>query len=147
MKIPISTLLAQKDPIIRSIHPTATVQDAVAIMASYKIGCVLIVEHNQLLGIFTEHDVITRVVVPGIDHRTTPISRVMTPEPFTVEPSLTLDKAMAIISEKRMRHLPVVEAGRLIGLVSIGDLNKWIVEHLRYEAASLRNYVSGEYPG
>ena len=93
------------------------------------------------------HDVITRLIVPGLDPRTTPIAQVMSPNPFTVEPTLTLDKAMALISEKRMRHLPVVADGRLVGLVSIGDLNKWLVEHLRFEAATLRSYVSDQYPG
>ena len=147
MKIPISAFLAQKDPIVRSVPPTATIQEAVATMATYRIGCVVIMEEDRLTGIFTEHDVITRVVVPGVDPRTTLIAQVMTPQPFTVDPSLTLDKAMALISEKRMRHLPVVEAGRLVGLVSIGDLNKWIVEHLRYEAATLRSYLTSQYPG
>jgi CBS domain-containing protein len=147
MKTPIAALLAKKDPVVRSVAPTSTVQEAVAAMARYRIGCVLILDESRLTGIFTEHDVITRVIVPGIDPRTTPISQVMSPEPFTVEASLTLEKAMALISDKRMRHLPVVEDGRLIGLVSIGDLNKWIVEHLQFEAATLRSYVSDQYPG
>ena len=145
--IPISTLLAQKDPVVRSVPPTATAQDAVITMATYRIGCVVILDANRLVGIFTEHDVITRLIVPGLDPRTTPIAQVMSPNPFTVEPTLTLDKAMALISEKRMRHLPVVADGRLVGLVSIGDLNKWLVEHLRFEAATLRSYVSDQYPG
>lgn len=147
MQIPISTLLAQKDPVVRSVPPTATVQDAVAMMATYRIGCVVVMEADHLAGIFTEHDAITRVIIPGIDPRTTPIAQVMTARPLTVESTLTLGKAMAIISEKRVRHLPIVEDGRLIGLVSIGDLNKWMVEHLQFEAATLRSYVACQYPG
>ncbi|MBK8475122.1 MAG: CBS domain-containing protein [Opitutaceae bacterium] len=147
MKIPISALLAQKDPVIRWVAPGATVQDAVAAMAAHRIGCIVIIDDDHLAGLFTENDLLVRVVAAGLDPRTTPITRVMSPRPITVEPSLTLDKTMALISEKRVRHLPVVEGGRLVGLVSIGDLNKWIVERLQSEADALRSYVTGQYPG
>ncbi len=147
MKIPISALLAQKDPTVRSVPTTASAHDAAAAMAAYRIGCVVVLDGDRLAGIFTERDVLTRVVAAGLDPRTTPITRVMTPSPLTVDPTLTLEKAMALISEKRMRHLPVLDAGRLVGLISIGDLNKWVVEHLEYEAATLRSYISGQYPG
>lgn len=147
MKIPISALLAHKDPAVRTVPVTASAHDAVAAMAAYRIGCVLVMDGERLAGIFTERDVLNRVVAPGLDPRATPLAQVMSPHPLTVDASLTLDKAMALISEKRMRHLPVLEAGRLVGLVSIGDLNKWVVEHLEYEAATLRSYISGQYPG
>jgi CBS domain-containing protein len=107
----------------------------------------VVLEGERLAGIFTERDVLTRVVAAGLDPRATPVARVMSPQPLTVDPTLPLDKAMALISEKRMRHLPVLEGGRLVGLISIGDLNKWIVEHLQYEAETLRSYISGNYPG
>ncbi len=147
MKIPISALLAQKDPVVRWVAPSATVQDAVAAMATHRIGCIVVIDDGRLAGLFTEHDLLIRVVAAGLDPRTTPVTRVMSPRPITVEPSLTLDKTMALISEKRVRHLPVVDGDRLVGLVSIGDLNKWIVERLQFEAASLRSYVSDQYPG
>ncbi len=146
MKIPISALLAQKDPTVRWVSTQASAHDAVAIMAAHRIGCVCVLEGEQLVGIFTERDVLTRVVAAGLDSRETPVARVMTPRPFTVEPSLPLDRAMSLISEKRMRHLPVVDGGRLVGLISIGDVNKWVVERLQREADSLRSYISGQYP-
>ena len=95
MKTPVSALLALKDPVVRSVPPTATIQDAVATMSTYRIGCVVILDEGRLAGIFTERDVLNRVVVPGIDPLTTPISQVMTSEPLTVGPTLALDKAMA----------------------------------------------------
>jgi CBS domain-containing protein len=147
MKIPISALLAQKDPVVRWVPPTATVQDAVATMAEYRIGCVVILDGEHLVGIFTERDLLARVVAAGLNPVTTPITRVMSPEPVTVEPTFTLDRTMALISDTRMRHIPVVEGDRLVGLVSVGDLNKWIVERLRFEAETLRSYVTGQYPG
>lgn len=118
-----------------------------AAMNAHKIGCIVILDGERLAGVFTERDVLTRVVATGLDPKATPITQVMSSSPLTVEPTLTLDKAMALISNKRMRHLPVLEDGRLIGLVSIGDLNQWLVEHLRFEADTLRSYVTGNYPG
>ncbi len=147
MKIPISALIAQKDPVVHSVPVSASAQVAAEAMAQHRVGCVVVLDGDHLVGIFTERDVLTRVVAAGLDARTTPVSRVMSPQPLTVAPSLPLEKAMALISEKRMRHLPVLDAGRLVGLVSIGDLNKWVVEHLQYEADTLRSYISGQYPG
>jgi CBS domain-containing protein len=146
MKIPISALLAQKDPTVRCVSIKASVQDAVTIMTAHRIGCVCVLEGERLVGIFTERDVLTRVVAAGLDPSTTPVVRAMSPQLVTIEPTLPLDKAMALISEKRMRHLPVLEDGRLIGLISIGDVNKWVVERLQHEADSLRSYISGQYP-
>ena len=121
-------------------------QAAAAAMAARNIGCILVVEGDRLAGIFTERDLLIRVVTPGLDPRTTPVTCVMSPLLYTVDPTVTLDKAMALISEKRTRHLPVLEHGKLVGLISIGDINKWVVERLQYEADSLRSYISGQYP-
>ncbi|MFT3831210.1 MAG: CBS domain-containing protein [Opitutaceae bacterium] len=146
MKIPISALLAQKDPTVRCVSHLASAQDAVAIMTAHRVGCVCVLESERLVGIFTERDVLTRIVAAGLDPRATPVVRVMTPQPLTIDPSLPLDRAMALISERRMRHLPVLEDGRLIGIISIGDVNKWVVERLQHEADNLRSYISGQYP-
>ncbi len=146
MKIPISALLAQKDPTVHTVPTGASVQAAAAAMAARNIGCILVVEGDRLAGIFTERDLLIRVVTPGLDPRTTPVTCVMSPLLYTVDPTVTLDKAMALISEKRTRHLPVLENGKLVGLISIGDINKWVVERLQHEAESLRSYISGQYP-
>ncbi len=146
MKIPISALLAHKDPTVHTVPSTASVHNAAAAMAAHNIGCILVVEGSRLAGIFTERDLLMRVVTPGLDPHTTPVTCVMSPLLYTVDPSVPLDEAMTIISEKRTRHLPVLDEGRLVGLISIGDINKWVVERLELEAETLRGYIAGRYP-
>lgn len=146
MKIPISALLAQKDPTVRCVSNKASVQDAVSIMTAHRIGSVCVMEGERLVGIFTERDVLTRVVAPGLDARQTQVAKVMSTQLVTIDPSLCLDRAMAIMSDRRTRHLPVLDQGQLVGLISIGDINKWVVERLQYEADSLRSYICGQYP-
>ena len=146
MKTPISALLAQKGTTVYTVRDSATAQDAANDMVTHNIGCVLVVDDSRVLGVFTERDLLTHVVALGLDPRTTPIARVMSPLRYTVEPSAPLETAMALISEKRVRHLPVLDDGKLVGLISIGDINKWVVERLQYETESLRSYISGQYP-
>ena len=146
MKTPISALLAQKGSTVYTVRETTTAQDAANDMVTHNIGCVLVVDDSRVLGVFTERDLLTRVVVPGLDARATPVTQVMSLLRYTVEPGAPLETAMALISEKRTRHLPVLDDGKLVGLISIGDINKWVVERLQYEADSLRSYISGQYP-
>jgi len=146
MKTPISALLAQKGTTVYTVRDSATAQDAANDMVTHNIGCVLVADDSRVIGVFTERDLLTHVVAPGLDPRTTPIARVMSPLRYTVEPSAPLETAMALISEKRVRHLPVLDDGKLVGLISIGDINKWVVERLQYETESLRSYISGQYP-
>lgn len=147
MKTPISALLKGKAPDVHWVPPTATVQEAVDVMVARRIGCVLVLAEGAPVGIFSERDVLTRVVGRGLDPRATAVSAVMTTALCTISLDTPLDAAMALISTKRVRHLPVLEGGRLAGLVSIGDVNKWVVDHLQFEAETLRSYVSGGYPG
>ena len=146
MKTPISALLAQKGNTVYTVRESASAQDAANDMVTHNIGCVLVVDDSRVLGVFTERDLLTRVVVPGLDARATPVTQVMSLLRYTVEPGAPLETAMALISEKRTRHLPVLDGGKLVGLISIGDINKWVVERLQYEADSLRSYISGQYP-
>ena len=146
MKTPISALLAQTGNTVYTVRESASAQDAANDMVTHNIGCVLVVDDSRVLGVFTERDLLTRVVVPGLDARATPVTQVMSLLRYTVEPAAPLETAMALISEKRTRHLPVLDGGKLVGLISIGDINKWVVERLQYEADSLRSYISGQYP-
>ena len=147
MKTPISALLQAKPRVLHTIAPAATVQEAVGMMNSRKIGCLVVLENDRLAGIFTERDVLTRVVAGGLDPRSCSVASVMTTDLRTITPDTALDEAMLLISERRVRHLPVVENDRVTGLVSIGDINKWAVDHLKFETESLRSYVAGGYPG
>jgi CBS domain-containing protein len=111
-----------------------------------KVGATLVMEGDRLVGIFTERDVLSRVVAAGLNPSTTPMERVMTPNPITVSSTTTIEDVMALFTNKRFRHLPVVDNGRLVGLISIGDILRRMVETHRHEAEQLKQYIAGGYP-
>jgi CBS domain-containing protein len=121
------SLLEDQKPIVHSIGPEVSVTECVRLMNEFRIGSMLVMEDGQLLGIFTERDAITRVLGAGLDPVSTDISRVMTKDPVWVTPSTTLEEAMGIVTNKRIRHLPVIEDGRLLGVVSSGDLTHRLI--------------------
>jgi CBS domain-containing protein len=143
MNTSISTLLASKGGALRTVPSTVTVAEAVQEMNRHKIGAILVMNEATLTGIFTERDVLTRVVAGNLDPKTTPITAVMTANVLTVAPTATVQQVMDIFAERRCRHLPVIEAGRLTGLISIGDVSRWVANAHRAEAESLRQYISG----
>ena len=146
MNIPVSVLLERKGPAVHAIAPTLSIFDAVAEMNRHRIGAILVVDGARLVGIFTERDVLRRVVGAGLDPRRALVTDVMTADVLTIRPDSTLDETTAIFTEKRCRHLPVVDGGKLIGLISIGDITRWIGEASRAEAEHLKNYISGGFP-
>jgi CBS domain-containing protein len=121
------SLLEDQKPIVHSIGPEVSVTECVRLMNEFRIGSMLVMEDGQLLGIFTERDAITRVLGEGLDPVSTDVSRVMTKNPVWVTPSTTLEEAMGIVTNKRIRHLPVVEDGRVLGVVSSGDLTHRLI--------------------
>jgi CBS domain-containing protein len=125
----LSSLLDEQNPIIHSVGPGASVTQCVRRMNEHKIGAMLVMEDDQLIGIFTERDAITRVLGAGLDPSSTKISAVMTENPVWVSTSTTLEEAMGIITQRRIRHLPVVEDGKVLGVVSSGDLTHYFVEN------------------
>jgi CBS domain-containing protein len=142
MNTTITTLLEQKGGGVYTI-PTVTVAEAVQEMNMRKVGSVLVMNGLRLAGIFTERDVLRRVVGACLDPELTPIAKVMTVDVLTVEPSATVQEVMDIFTEKRCRHLPVMQAGRLVGVISIGDVSRWVANLHRAEAESLRQYIAG----
>jgi CBS domain-containing protein len=146
MNTPISALLERKGARVHSVSPAETVTAAVAEMNRQRVGCVVVLDGDRLVGVFTERDVLQRVVGAGIDPSQTRISAVMTPDVITVTPATTVQEAMAIFTEKRCRHLPVLVSGRLAGLISIGDLSRWMVDVHRAESEHLKNYIAGGFP-
>jgi CBS domain-containing protein len=144
MNTSIATLLEQKSGALFTIPTTVTVAEAVQEMNANKVGAVLVMSGQRLAGIFTERDVLRRVVGADLDPKFIPITSVMTSEVLTVEPAATVQQVMDIFTEKRCRHLPVVEHGRLLGIISIGDVSRWVANMHRAEAESLRQYISGE---
>jgi CBS domain-containing protein len=146
MNTSISVLLEHKGKATVSVSPFGTVSQAAQEMNLRRVGSVLVMESGRLIGIFTERDVLWRVVAAGLDPKTTPLSQVMTRNPITVGPDTPIQCVMDIFTEKRFRHLPVVDEGRLLGLISIGDVLRWAAEVHRQEAEQLKQYITGGYP-
>jgi CBS domain-containing protein len=146
MNTSIAVLLEHKGSVVFSVPQDITVAAAVKEMTSHKVGATLVMEGGRLVGIFTEPDVLSRVVAAGLDPATTPMERVMTPNPITVASTTTIEEVMALFTNKRFRHLPVMDNGRLVGLISIGDILRRMVDMHRHEAEQLKQYIAGGYP-
>jgi CBS domain-containing protein len=146
MNTPVSVLLARKGHSVQTIASSATVADAVRVMNEKRIGSILVMEQGLLAGIFTERDVLTRIVGAGRDPMRTVVAEVMSAHPHTITPMTTTAEAMAIFTNERCRHLPVLGEGRLEGLISIGDVSRWLTDSHRNEAEQLRQYITGGYP-
>jgi len=140
MNTPISVLLARKPvPSVHTLAPTATVKEAVKLMNQHRFGCVLVVDVANLVGIFTERDVLTRVMGRERDPATTPLSAVMTVHPLTVSPTDTVEEVLTVITGHQVRRLPVRDRkGDIVGLISIGDLARWLVEKRQAEKSAAK---------
>lgn len=138
----IRTILETKGPLVHAVSPWATVATAVHEMNAARIGALVVLEEERLLGIFTERDVLVRIVAAGLDPAATPVGEVMTREVVTIRPDTRVEEAMQLVSRRRCRHLPVVDGGRLVGLVSSGDLTEWLVRHHEAEISDLVGYVT-----
>jgi CBS domain-containing protein len=142
----ISVLLEYKGPTVFSVPPSLTVADTVHEMNRHRVGCVVVMDAGRLAGIFTERDVLTRVIAVDLDPRTHTVGEVMTRNVLTIKPETTVDEAIEIFTQNRCRHLPVVVGGQVAGLISIGDTTRWLAEAHRHEAEQLKQYISGGYP-
>ena len=143
MNTSIRTLLEQKSTDLFSVANTVTVAEAVQEMNDHMVGAVLVMEGSRLAGIFTERDVLKRVVGTEVDPRRTAVTSVMTTPVLTIAPTATVQEVLDMFTQKRCRHLPVLEDGRLLGLISIGDVSRWMADQDRAEAESLRQYIAG----
>lgn len=143
MNAPVSALLERKGSSVQSLAPSASVAEAVAMMNRNQISSILIIESGRVAGIFTERDVLRRVVGESRDPRTTPVSLVMSAGVTSITPKTTIEEALTVFTQRRCRHLPVLDAGRLAGLISIGDISRWLAEAHRTEAQHLKNYING----
>lgn len=132
---------------IYSVRPEATVFEAVSRMTELNIGAIIVSEGESILGIMTERDYLRFVADQGRTARNTPVSELMTRRLLFITPTVEIDEAMAIMTEKRVRHLPVMHDGMLIDIISIGDLVKQIVENQRAHIAILETYINDPYPG
>lgn len=146
MQSTLSAVLQHKGHEVLTIAPDAKVIDAVRKMNEHGVGSLLVMNGDEVVGIFTERDVLRRVVDAEHDPRTTKVAKVMTRELITVRQRMTVTEAMAVVTEKRCRHLPVIEDGRLLGMVSIGDLTRWVSREQAIHIQDLVNYITGQYP-
>lgn len=144
MSASVSILLDRKGSTVHALPPAASVLDAVQLMNQTQASSVLIVDQGRLAGIFTERDVLRRVVGSGLDPRTTPLSAVMSAGLTTITRTTGIEEAHAIFTSRRCRHLPVLEDGRIVGVISVGDISRWLSDMNRAEAESLKSYISGE---
>jgi len=140
----IKHLLDSRGRHIVSVPPDTTVLDAITLMADKTIGSLVIMDDDELLGIITERDYARKVIIKGRSSRTTLCSEIMTTGVFTTSSSESVNDCMALMTEKRIRHLPVVEDNRVIGMISIGDLVEAIISDQKEEIEQLGHYISGQ---
>ena len=142
----ISTILNGKNGAVWSITPDRTVFEAIQLMAEKNVGALPVMEDQRLVGIFSERDYTRKVVLRGKSSRETLVREILSSNVVTVSPCETLEDAMRKMTEFRIRHLPVIEEGTLIGIVSIGDLVKWIISAQTATIDHLEGYITGRYP-
>lgn len=139
-------VLAEKGHEVYAIGPRATVRQAVQRMNEHGVGALLVLDDGRLVGIFTERDVLRRVVDAGRDPHTTLVAEVMSSPVVTIRPETSVRGAMETITKLRHRHLPVVESGNIIGMVSIGDLLRWVTYYQQREIEHMTDYITGRAP-
>ena len=142
----INEILAYKGSHLWTIAPDATVFEAIHLMADKNIGALLVLEDEKLLGVVSERDYTRKVAVKGRASRETKVREVIA-APITATPSHTVEDCMRLMTENRVRHLPVLEGDKVVGLVSIGDLVNWIISAQSATIHQLESYISGHYPG
>ena len=141
----VSSILAHKKAsTVWSIGPNAMVIDAIRLMDEKNVGALPVVDHGTLVGIVSERDYTRKVIVKGRSSKDTPVSDIMTKEPLTVNPSNSATECMRIMTEKRVRHLPVLEGTKLVGILSIGDVVNWLMLALKETIDNLERYSLAE---
>lgn len=146
MDTPISRLIENKGNRIVSISPDASVLEAAQKMRDEKIGAIMVMEKNALVGIMSERDIMNRVVAEEKDPAATLVQDVMTTRVSVINPRITVRDAMQIVTEKHLRHMPIVQNGELMGMLSSGDLTRSIVSEEEEYIETLFEYISGSYP-
>ena len=137
-------ILARKGSAVWSISPDATVFEAIQLMADKNVGALPVVDNSRLIGIISERDYTRKVILKGLSSKDTPVRDIMTREMLTASPSDGIQDCMRVMTEKRVRHLPVLLGTKMIGIVSIGDVMKWVISA---QAETIERYLTGDYLG
>ena len=144
MKTVAQILRSKPDQTVYTITPTASVFDAVKLMAEKSIGALVVMTEEQVVGIITERDYARKIILMARSSKDTPVRDIMTSAVMYVRPDQASEECMVLMTENRLRHLPVMEGGKLIGLVSIGDLVKDIISEQKFMIQQLEHYITGE---
>ncbi|WP_298708313.1 CBS domain-containing protein [Chitinophaga sp.] len=139
-------ILVGKGHAVYSVHPDSTVYEALKVLVDRNVGALTVVDNEHFMGIFSERDYARRVILKGRASKETTIREIMTEHPITVNDDETIENCMCKMTDKRIRHLPVVDAGgRLIGIVSIGDVVKYIMDEQKHIIENLECYITGTH--
>lgn len=144
---PIRAVLKGKSGEIWSIRPEATVYEAVEMLADKRIGALLVMAEGKLVGILSERDYARKVILKGKASKQTLVNEIMTSPVIAVTPQETVDQCMTLMTNRRIRHLPIVQDDKVVAVLSIGDLVKWLVTAQEETIQRLEDYISGKYPG
>ncbi len=139
----VKQLLDEKGHDIQSVHPDESVFDAIQKLANANIGSLIVVEDGRPVGIFTERDYARSVILKGKSSPTTPVRDIMTTRVVYAQPEQTVEECMAVMTDKHIRHLPVLDGEKLIGMISIGDLVKSIIAEQKFTIEQLEHFIHG----
>ena len=146
LNAPVRSLIVQKGNVLWSIAPEDSVFDAIARMSEKHVGALVVVSAGHLVGIITERDYARKVVLKGRQSRDTHVLEIMTAPVLYVTPEHSIGQCMHLMTSRRIRHLPILEGDRVLGVVSIGDLVNWIITTQNETIRHLHNYITGTYP-
>ena len=143
----VNSVLVQKSGNLVHVRSGDMLVEALRQMRDNRVRSVLVIDDDVLVGIVTQGDSAIRVLLPGLDAKQTPVSQVMTRNPVTVKPADSLEGCMAMMASRGFRHLPVVDAGKVVGVISIGDVVKDIIQDLQLNVGELTRYIMNDGPG
>jgi len=143
----ISAVLHGKGSQVFSISPQTMVHEAIRIMAEKNVGALVVLESDRLVGVFSERDYTRKIALPGKAPQQTPVTEALSAPVISVPADATVEECMRLMTSHRVRHLPVLEGQKLLGIVSIGDLVNWIISAQGQEIDQLRTFITGQYPG
>jgi len=132
---------------ILPISPDQTVHEALALMAEYDVGALMVMQGQRLVGILSERDYARKGILQGHHSKDTKVREIMTSPVVSVSPQYTVDDCMNMMTERHFRHLPVLDNDRVVGIVSIGDMVKWVISGQEHAIQALEGYITGAYPG